>query len=147
MKRRIIFGAVFVILGLLIAVGPYTIFHVCRSDGDMLMNCQRTARAELVTGIAVTLLGIAYSIARNHKLNIAVGSVIAVIAIAAYLIPNVIIGVCENAHMHCRAMALPSLTVLSIIIFAIAAVNVIYLFVKGNGHEVQSTDDRKTVAV
>lgn len=142
MKRNIIITAVFVILGLLIAIGPFTIFHVCQSDGDMLMNCQKTARVELVLGIIIALLGIAYAIVKKRKLRIAVSSVTALIAIAAYLVPNVIIGVCENVHMHCRAVALPSLTVLSIILFAVAVINTVYLFVKGKNNEQQSSDNR-----
>lgn len=47
MKKRYISGLLYIIIGLLIAIGPFTIFRVCiPQDSDMIMKCYWTARAE-----------------------------------------------------------------------------------------------------
>lgn len=144
MKRGYVSALLYIIIGLFIAIGPFTIFHVCDAQNtDMIMKCHWTAMAELGQGIAVSILGLILLIQKEYNSRLAVNLSVAVNGAIAYLIPNVLIGVCDGAHMHCHAVARPALSILSALIVAIAVINTIYLYGKGRsiGNEAQSADN------
>ena len=120
-KVNLISGGAFIITGLLIAFGPQSIFHVCRSDGDMVMRCFYTAQAELGVGLLITVLGILFFFEKKRVAQITTAVGIAFSSVIAFLIPNFLIGVCGSAHMHCKAVTQPALTLISIITFVISA--------------------------
>lgn len=130
MKRKQIIGITDIVLGLLIAIGPHTIFHVCRPDGGMLMHCNYTAYAESITGAVIVLIGIAVLFVKSRTAQKIFSIVQAVLAVLVFSFPVFIIGVCENVHMHCHAVALPALIILSIILFAVSFIDIIYSGVK-----------------
>ena len=121
MKKVNLFGgASFIVLGLLIAFGPRSIFPVCESDGEMVMRCFYTAQAELAVGLLITVLGILFIIEKKILTQITTTVGIAFSSVIAFLIPNVIIGVCKSPHMHCKSVTQPALTFLSIVTFIIS---------------------------
>lgn len=68
MKNKII-AAVIVILSLLAAIGPKTLFPVC-PVGEMKMRCYSTANAELIVGLIGAGLGIILLITKEKKIRI-----------------------------------------------------------------------------
>jgi hypothetical protein len=48
--------------------------------------------------------------------------------VLAFLVPNVLIGVCEHPHMACRLATLPALNLLGLGVALFAALNALYLF-------------------
>ncbi len=130
-KVNLISGGSFIFTGLLIAFGPQSIFHVCRSDGDMVMRCFYTAKAELAIGLLITVLGILFIFEKKRISQIAIATGVAFSSVIAFLIPNILIGVCGSAHMHCKAVTQPALTLLSILTFVVSA-GVAILFAREN---------------
>lgn len=131
MKKTIsISGAVYIITGLLIAIGPRTIFPVCAVDGDMVMKCFYTAEAEFAVGIEIAVLGLLQFILRTEKAAGIISIAASLSAIAAFAIPNFIIGVCANEHMHCHSVTKPVLSILSALLLIVSAVYA-YLFNRG----------------
>lgn len=129
MKKRIFLGAFIVILGLLIAIGPLALFHVCRpEDPEMLMKCHWTARAELGLGIVLSILGLLTAIVSSKQIRAGLHISVALNSILAFLIPNVLIGVCSGEHMHCHAVCLPALSILSVVLFITAIVSLIHFY-------------------
>lgn len=126
--RKISFsGVIIIILGLLIAVGPFTFFHVCRPENpEMHMSCYFTARAELGLGIVISILGLLAAIPKTQEYRAGFNIAVVLNSILIFLIPDFLIGVCGGEHMYCRAVALPALNILSIALFVIAASNLIY---------------------
>jgi hypothetical protein len=123
MKKRLVFALPLVVTGLLVAIGPFTLFPVCEVAGDMIMKCFWTARAELGIGISIAILG-GLSLAFKSplvRLGLALASLLN--AALALLIPTVLIGVCEHRHADCRVLALPALLILSVILLLIAGFN------------------------
>ncbi|MDR0474411.1 MAG: DUF4418 family protein, partial [Treponema sp.] len=57
MKKAIIFGAVIIILGLLIALGPQFLFKVCGHGEDKYPHCHWSAQAEIGMGLLIIALG------------------------------------------------------------------------------------------
>jgi hypothetical protein len=126
MKNKFIFGIAVIIIGLLIALGPQTLFPVCEAE-EMIMKCFWTARAELGAGLVIALLGLATllfpSIQTRRGFFIAIG----LNALLALFIPSILIGVCAGKHMRCHALTLPALLVLSAVLLALAIVNSLLL--------------------
>jgi hypothetical protein len=122
MKNRLIIGIVITLLGLLLAVGTQTIFPVCEA-GDKIMKCFWTGRAATGIGGVITVIGIRLLLFGNKRTRIGLLLALVPIGIYAVLIPNLLIGVCGGAHMNCRALALPAITIIgaTVIVFAIAS--------------------------
>ena len=112
MKNRIP-AVVVIILGLLAAIGPRTIFPVC-PVGDMKMRCYSTASAELATGLIGAAVGIALLLTGRKKIRIILSVFEFIIGLIIVLIPTVIVGVCGNAMMHCVSVTKPALIVTGI---------------------------------
>ena len=120
MRKNYIFGALFVIAGLLIAIGPKTIFAVCNSDGEMTMACFYVAQTELAIGIAIAVLGVVLAVLKDNAAQITASIALALNGIITILIPDVLIGVCKSAHMHCNAVTRPSLNILGAVVIILA---------------------------
>jgi hypothetical protein len=129
MKNRLFPGISFIVLGLLIAIGPFTIFQVCKWD-MMIMKCFWTARAELGAGILIAILGILTLLFASSRIRLGLSISAALNGILVLLIPTVLIGVCEESLLPCRVLTLPSLVILSSILIVISFVNVIVLLKK-----------------
>lgn len=122
MKKRTFAGVIIIILGLLVAIGPYTLFHVCRPENPgMHMSCYYTARAELGLGIVISILGLLAAVSASRALGAGLNIAVALNSVLVFLVPNFLIGVCGGEHMHCRAAALPALNILSIVLFIVSA--------------------------
>lgn len=122
MRKNYIFGALFAIAGLLIAIGPKTIFAVCASDGEMIMKCFYVAQTEIAIGTAIAILGIVLIFLKNSAAQITASIALALNGITAFLIPNVLIGVCKSEHMHCNAVTRPALNILGALVIVLAAI-------------------------
>ena len=129
MQKKTITGVIIAILGLFIAIGPFTLFHVCRPDDpEMYMRCYWTARTELGLGIEILILGLLTAILKSGRTKIGLSIAAALNGVLVFLIPNFLIGVCEGKHMHCHAVCLPALSILSAVLIIIAVINIIYLY-------------------
>jgi hypothetical protein len=129
MKNRIFPGISFILLGLLIAIGPFTLFRVCEWD-MMIMKCFWTARTELGIGILIAILGILTLLFTSSRIRLGLSITAALNGILILLIPTALIGVCEEPLLPCRVLTLPSLVILSSILIVISLVNAIVLFKK-----------------
>ncbi len=169
MKNRLFAGILFIILGVLIAFGPRTIFPVCGvranvstetdckdptdeeclqtasptehpaaakdhpSSPAKVMKCHRTARAELGVGLLISILGALLLVFASKQLRGWLSLLITLSGILALLIPTALIGVCGGAHMICRTLALPALSVISSIVIIASLINASYLFKSAKG--------------
>ncbi len=136
MGNRILSCVIFIVLGALLAIGPYTIFPVCQ-DGMMVMRCQNTAKAERAVGTLTAVIGVSVALFKDRKLRIGISIAGGALGLLALLLPNVLIGVCGSKHMTCRALALPAISVVSILIIVFAGLNALYLW-KAVNSEVMS---------
>jgi hypothetical protein len=130
MKCRLVFGIPVVVLGLLIAAGPVTVFPVCPVMMEMIMRCHWTAQAELGVGIIIAILGLLSVLIESQQVRLGLSIAIFLNGIFALLIPSVLIGVCPGAHMHCRTLSLPALVILGGITVAVAGFKTVRLWKK-----------------
>jgi hypothetical protein len=132
MKNRLIIGIVITLLGLLLAVGTQTIFPVCEA-GEKIMKCFWTGRAASGIGGVIAVVGVLLLVFGNKRTRIGLLLALIPIGIYAVLIPNVLIGVCGGAHMNCRALALPAITIIGTAVSIFAAASAFWLFKTDKG--------------
>jgi hypothetical protein len=122
MGKAIIFGAVIIILGLLIALGPLFLFKVCGHGEGGFPHCHWSAQAEIGIGLLVVALGACIIVFNDPKthLGLAIGTFLA--SIIALAVPNFLIGGCGSLAMKCREVAFPALTAESIVLLVFAAI-------------------------
>ena len=130
MTKRLLTGILFLILGLLVAVGPYTFFPVCGAHDGKFMKCHWTAQAELGLGLSIGIMGILLILFASRQIRIGISIAIVINAITVNLIPNALIGVCGSIHMNCLTLTLPAINLLAVLIILIAALNIWYLWDK-----------------
>jgi hypothetical protein len=135
MTKRFLTGILFIILGLLVAIGPQTLFSVCGAHDGKFMKCHWTAQAELGIGFIVAILGLLLILIASRQFRIGISIGIFLNAILVLLIPNILIGVCGSLHMNCRILTLPALNILGVLIALIAVINIWFLWNKDRKEE------------
>ncbi|MDR1568045.1 MAG: DUF4418 family protein [Streptococcaceae bacterium] len=132
MKHKII-SAITVLIAILVAIGPKTIFPVCAVHSDMVMRCHYTAQMSL--GLGISLLGLAIFLFLSRTLAFQKGIYIgqAILGILIILTPTVLIGVCESPMMHCHSTTSPILILLGVFVIILAVIG--YFFNGMKKHE------------
>lgn len=125
MKRRIFNALPFIVLGLVIAIGPQLLFQVC-AKGEKVMKCFWTARVELGIGGLITALGLLLLVIRSKSIRLGLVIGLFLVSVLSVLVPTVLIGVCGMETMQCRVHTLPSLVVAGILA---ALISIIYGFI------------------
>lgn len=110
MKNKVL-AIITIIFGLLAALGPKTIFPVCKA-GEMKMRCFYTARWELVVGVAAVITGILLLIISKEIIRAVLSGVQIILGVFIVLIPTAIVGVCGSPMMHCVTVTRPALIVI-----------------------------------
>lgn len=131
MKNKFISTTVYLLYGLLIAVGPQTLFKVCTSEASM-MKCYWTARAELGIGGLFVILAL-LSVFTGDRLSRIGLSLFGIAAgILAIAFPLFLIGGCGNLRMPCRTTAFPVIYLITGLLLIYLAINLYYLIGKQN---------------
>jgi hypothetical protein len=130
-KVNIIIGAVVVVLGLLIALGPQFLFKVCapHEEGGF-SHCHWSAQAEIGMGFLIVALGGCMIALRDPKTQLGLAIAVFLASFVSLFIPHTLIGGCSMATMACHRVAFPALTVESVILLIVSAVYVVFLEMK-----------------
>jgi len=126
-KKNLLCGAVVIVLGLLIALGPEFLFKVCSAHGSTFHLCHWSARAELGIGMLIAALGICLIVFSDLKTQLGLYIGIFFSSIIALSIPNALIGGCNIKTMACRRVAFPAITIISIIALVFSVIMVVYM--------------------
>ena len=127
MKNKYVSGVLLLVLGVLIAVGPMSLFPVCEVNPEKIMKCHWTAQMELGVGLVVALVGLLTVLTNDAKVRQGMAMAAAPMGLLVVLAPWSLIGVCANAHMGCAALTRPALTILGILVMAVAALSALSL--------------------
>ena len=137
--RKYFLGAAFLLIGLLIAIGPQTIFAVCPKDPDsMAMACYYTARISVGIGTVIAALGLIQLVIRNNGFGSGISTAELLLGILILLVPTILVGVCKGEHMHCHSATLPALIILGVLLIVLSVTDIVIGFVgrnKRNTHE------------
>ena len=107
MKKKYIFGGIFILFGVILALLPTKNAPVCHvEEGAKMMKCFWTGRALFGTGILLAVLNIFFCITKSAQIGIAVSNIL--IALYAAAVPTVLIGTCKMPTMMCNAHTKPA---------------------------------------
>ena len=134
-----IIGTFFLTLGLLIAIGPQTIFKPCSALLEITaeegargmtvpMRCHWSAKAEIGIGGVIALLGLLLLFFHNVQVRLGLSMALPALGLVSVLLPGRhLIGVCMARTMECRILMLPMLTMLGSLIIAVSLVYTVVL--------------------
>ncbi|OPY30992.1 MAG: hypothetical protein A4E32_01974 [Methanomassiliicoccales archaeon PtaU1.Bin124] len=125
-RSTIIIAILLSIIGILIALGPWTIFPVCDS-GASTMICHYTAEAEIIIGSLVVLAAVPLVFLKRAESIIVIGLMEAALGVWTILVPTALLGLCKPSFMECQTIGGPALTLWGIITILLS----IYLIMKG----------------
>jgi len=125
-RSVIVIALVLIVLGALMAIGPWTVFPVC-NQGDSTMRCHYTAEAEIVVGSMVVLFALMLIFTRRSESWMVIGLGEAALGVWAILVPVYLIGMCNSSTMECRTIAEPILIFEGLLTIMIS----LYLVLKG----------------
>ena len=114
MKNKYVVGALLLVLGLLIAIGPQKIFPVCEFNPEKPMKCNWMGKAEIGVGAVVALIGVLQMAMDHAKVRMGLSMAAVPMGLLTLLLPTKLIGVCMNVHMRCVTLTRPALLMLGI---------------------------------
>jgi hypothetical protein len=122
------YGALLVLLGIIIILIPWIIFPVCEMEGSYVvtaagaklpMTCGWTARAETGIGALIVIAGGLLIARSTRETRQAVGIFTIAMGALVILFPTVLIGMCKVATHPCRMTTLPALEFLGVIVIIV----------------------------
>lgn len=153
MKNRLVTGVFFIVLGLILAFGPITIFPVCgiatHKEGEAMqmedseskvqnssmsvamsspMKCHWTARAILGIGVLIVIQGILLLLISSCAIRLGITIGIGLNGILGIVIPTWLIGVCASSKMDCHELTFPALIIISSFILIGSIINGVFLY-------------------
>lgn len=144
MKKRVLAGSLLLVLGLLIALGPRTVFPVCGyqhgamamdstgtadescPEEEEIMSCHWIAQAALGAGLLIAVLGLLYLSIRNAEIRQGVGIALLPAGVLSLLTPGVLFEACKNPTAVCRIHGVPALYALSAAVLIIALLALVW---------------------
>jgi hypothetical protein len=109
--RGKIFGAIFLFLGLLVALTPRYILPTCEFYGRPKMACSYTAGAELFAGLIIVAKALASLFSKTSETLRWLMFVAFFAGISVLLIPEVL-GYCPSSQMPCHYGTVPMIRLL-----------------------------------
>ena len=132
MKQKInALDVILFVLSAILLLGVLTVFAPCgaKEDGGW-MTCHWAGNA--VAGAAVlTALAVMRIFAKDGKARSWLSAAMIPTALLSALIPGRLIALCMMPSMRCRAVMSPAVTVLSVLLIAAAAIDIVFRRRKG----------------
>ena len=133
MKQKInALDVILLALSAALLLGVLTVFAPCgaKEDGSW-MTCHWAGNADAGAAAVLTALAAMRLLMKDRKTRLGLSAAMIPTALLAALIPGRLIALCMMPSMRCRAVMSPAVTVLSVLIIAIAAMDVAFRRRKG----------------
>ena len=123
MKNKYVVGALLLVLGLLIAIGPQKIFPVCEFNPEKPMKCNWMGKAEIGVGATGALIGVLQMVMDHAKVRMGLSMAAVPMGLLTLLLPTKLIGVCMNVPMRCVTLTRPALLILGIAVMLVGSLS------------------------
>ena len=133
MKQKInALDVILFVLSAILLLGVLTVFAPCgaKEDGGW-MTCHWAGTAVAGAAAVLTALALMRFCAKDGKAGSWLSAAMITTALLAALIPGRLIPLCMMPSMRCRAVMSPAVTVLSVLIIAVAAIDIVFRRRKG----------------
>lgn len=125
-KIRVVFGLINLISGILLIIGPQTLFKVCEST-EKVMKCYWSTRALIGIGILFIVFALLIFIFKSLGEQKVLSIINIFYGVVAILIPKILIGGCKAATMNCLSLTFPAVYLISSFIIVVSFGYLIYL--------------------
>jgi len=127
LNSNAIIALALLVLGIILAVGPWVLFPVYEVDGLLQSNglpmpCGYTARAEMVTGSLLFIGGLLLFFVKSNDAKRVIAILSAAIGVWSVLIPACLIGVCRNQGHPCFLETKPALLLVGAVVVLVSLV-------------------------
>ncbi len=120
MKKAIIPAIITLVLALVVAVGSQTFLGACVHEDGSFGACHWASRALLGVGGLLAVLALAALVVPSALLGLYIA--MALTCVLGILTPGTLIALCQMATMRCRALLQPATTILFALSLAASAV-------------------------
>lgn len=119
------FDTILLVLSAALFAGVLTVFSPCgaKEDGGW-MTCHWAGNAVAGVAAVLTALAIMRLFVKDIKMRLGLSAAMIPAALLAALFPGRLISLCMMPSMRCRAVMLPAVTVLSVLIIAAAGIDI-----------------------
>ncbi len=127
-------GAVVVVLGVIVAIGPHYIFPVCQYFGQLVttaagttipMKCFWTAQAEVGLGALTVIAGLLLILSKQQETRRMLGVVAGSVGILVLLTPTNLIGMCVSTDHPCRVGTEPFLILAGAVVLIVGIITIV----------------------
>lgn len=126
MKNKVTNAVIYLASGILLMIGPHTLFPVC-DTAEKIMKCFWATRAVNAVGGLIAFFGVVILLLKA-KDSVTVVNLCGIAAgIAVILLPSVLIGGCAKDTMPCQALTFPAVYLISASVVLFSIGNLIYL--------------------
>lgn len=123
MKKNSIYGYIFIVIGIILALIPDVIAPTCpKMETGMFMKCHWMGKAVLGSGILVILFGIIYTIAKKRTSRLVVSICNFCLSLYICAVPSFLIGGCMKPEMPCRAKTIPAVYFVTIVYLVVSVI-------------------------
>jgi len=133
MKQKInALDVILFVLSAILLLGVLTVFAPCgaKEDGGW-MTCHWAGNAVAGAAAVLTALAVMRIFAKDGKAQSWLSAAMIPTALLSALIPGRLIALCMMPSMRCRAVMSPAVTVLSVLLIAAAAIDIVFRRRKG----------------
>jgi hypothetical protein len=128
MKKIDLRGIIIFVLSVVLTVGVKLLFHACGAKDDgSYMSCHWAEQAVFGVGIVLVLMSAIHIAVRKTDTKKGVSLAIIPAALLNVFIPNILINLCMMSDMRCRSIMKPAVSVIGIIIAAVAVIDAVML--------------------
>lgn len=117
--------ALLIVLGVVIAVGPYTLYPIC--DASMHGGCYDTGIAEVVLGILLVLVGVASLFVQDVRRRRLLWIALIAIPVLSILFVTSITGTCGGSMMACNKTGEPGIVAVGAVTAIVAVFDLLLL--------------------
>ena len=121
-----ILSVLYVILSVLLMVGPKSIFAVCKVE-EKPMKCYWSTQAILALAVILLVIAVLFFIADSAQTKTMLSVVTIATAAMVILIPAKLIGGCGKMTMACRSLTFPAFYVIGIVFILSAIAEMIFV--------------------
>lgn len=114
----------YAVVGILLIVGPHTIFRVCSTE-TMIMKCHYATVAVGGAATFLTVTGLLSLWARTSGERIRLHILAIWDAVITILFPAVWIGGCDDPEMACKSLTFPSIYLLSAVVAVYSVIRIL----------------------
>lgn len=119
-----ILSVIYMILSVLLIVGPKSIFAVCKVE-EKPMKCYWSTQAVMALAVILLVIAVLFFLADSSQTKIMLSVITIVTATMIILIPAKLIGGCGKMTMACRSLTFPAFYVIGGILIMSAVVECI----------------------